>query len=171
MNQYLSEKEALKALKITSFDQINSKNITEFAALFKRIDPEVARMALNKIPEFSKTATTVCEAYKHSFDRSINAIETLNSRYHEAYMKKLEIIEILCKDDDLCSMEREMIIEALLDLESRKTCRDEEDKMAIRYEREVYNKNTDDFWGGVLFGGLLTGVGVVIYKICSGDNE
>ena len=164
MKHYYSESEALDALNITDFTQINSSNFMEFAGLFKDIDPEVGKLALAMIPEFTKVISNVLESYKHSYDRNIEALEKSNSDYHTFCKDLIAVLSKMSEKTDITSEEKIKIIDALLELESRRASNDSEYRAAIREEREAANKRVDsivEIVCGVVItvGSLLIGLG------------
>ena len=54
MKRTISEQKALKLLNIPDFRHLTKDKIVEFASLLYRMDPEVAKKALEQIPEYVK---------------------------------------------------------------------------------------------------------------------
>ena len=166
MKHYYSESEALDALNITDFTQINSSNFMEFAGLFKDIDPEVGKLALAMIPEFTKVISNVLESYKHYYDRNIQALEKSNSDYHTFCKDIIDILSKMSEKSDITSEEKIKIIDALLELESRRASYDSECRNAIREEREAASKRVDSVLNVV--SGVLIVVGSLLIGLSGG---
>ena len=143
MKHFYSESEALNALNITDFSQINSGNIMKFAKLFKDIDPEVGKLALSMIPEFTKTIKEVLDSYKLSYSRNVDALEKSNADYHSFCSDIVGVLSVMSEKTDNSTEEKAKIIEALLELEARRSINDEAYRAAIREEREAHNVRVD----------------------------
>ena len=162
MRQYLSESELLKKLNITDFAQIDCGKFREFVRLFRDIDPEIADKVISTIPEFSKLTMATLDAYKFSYERGVEAIEKSNANYHCFCSEIVSVLKILSEKPDLSTEEKRMIINSLMELESRIAVRDEEDRAAIIAERKEYNNHIDLLLGltvgaALFFGGLILG--------------
>lgn len=164
MKPYYTESDTLKALNISDFSQINSNNIMEFARLFKDIDPEIGKLALSKIPEFTTIITNVVEAYRCSYNRNVEALETSKAEYNDFCSRIVGVLSTMGEKDDNSVEDKAKIIDALLVLEARRSANDEAYRKAIQEEREAHNKHVDLAIGIVcsLFaalGGLVIGLG------------
>lgn len=164
MSKYMSESETLHTLNISDFSQIDSSNIMEFATVFKDIDPEVAGKALAMIPQLAKIALEVSESYKISYNRSIDSINQISANYNSFCSGIIDILSKLSEQPNNTSEDKKLIIDALLELESRKANFDRETRVAIREEREAFNNHTDmvftaivgiaSLLGGIILGGM-----------------
>lgn len=54
MKRTLSEKKVLKKLGIPDFRHMTKDKVVEFASMLSRMDPEVAKKALEQFPEYAK---------------------------------------------------------------------------------------------------------------------
>ena len=104
------------------------------------------------------------ESYKHYYDRNIQALEKSNSDYHTFCKDIIDILSQMSDKPDITSEEKVKIIDALLELESRRASYDSEYRNAIREEREAANKRVDsivEIVCGVVItvGSLLIGLG------------
>lgn len=168
MSKYHSENEVLKALNIKDFSQIDSKNFMEFAKLFKDIDPEVGKMILTMIPEFIAIVKDVLDSYEHSYDRSVDAIEKIQTDYHEFISKIVDILSMMSESSEASTEDKAKIIDALLIIEERRAHYDEEVRAAIKEEREEHHKHV----GQVITAILSTLSLVVVVAIgLSGGGE
>ena len=66
MSYQLSEKDVLKKLGIDDFRHLSKKNIMHFASMIDRMDPEVAKKALEQFPTFASTSKEALMEYKNT---------------------------------------------------------------------------------------------------------
>ena len=64
MPRTLTEQIVLKKLGIPDFRHMTKDKIVQFASVLPRMDPEVAKKALEQFPEFAKSATEIVSYYK-----------------------------------------------------------------------------------------------------------
>ena len=141
MGQYLSEREALQSLNISSFKQIDESNFREFMRIFKDIDPEVARHALSIIPGFQKLVMRTLDEYKHNYDRTVDGIMKVHSDYTAMYSKTVEMLSSMSKNTDNPPEVKIAIINALLELESRYSDKGRECVRDLKEERKEQDNN------------------------------
>ena len=143
MKKYYSESDTLKALNISDFSEINSTNFMKFATLFKDMDPEVGKLALSMIPEFSKIISEVLDSYRLCYSRNVDSLEKSNADYHDFCMEIVRVLSGMSERTDCSPEEKVKIIDALLELEARRAASDDEYRAAIREEREAHNNHVN----------------------------
>lgn len=69
MAQLLSEQKTLRELGIKDFGQLNKEKSIRFASMLHKMEPEVAKKALEQFPEFSRTSRDILSEYKDTLIR------------------------------------------------------------------------------------------------------
>ena len=59
MNRTLTEQKVLRKLGIQDFRHMTKEKVTGFVSMLPRMDPEVAKKALEQFPDFTKTAIAI----------------------------------------------------------------------------------------------------------------
>ena len=69
----MDEKKVLKKLGITDFRHLTKEKVIKMASILDKMDPEVAKKALEQFPEFANTARELLGEYREFFEKGIEA--------------------------------------------------------------------------------------------------
>ena len=131
MSKTLTEQKALRKLGIDNFRQITKDKILEMYTMLDKMDPEVAKKALEQIPEFSKTMREIFSEYQKSIDVSI---EQNGESIRSYYASCDEIISSLQKEldkDNLSFEERRYVMDLMMNIVQMENEKDSENKRFI----------------------------------------
>ena len=105
----LSENDALSRLHVNSFSEISKDNFDEFVLALPKMDPEVAKKALDQFPEYVTYASSAIRDYK---DTLFKAIESGEKGFDTVAKGRLIIIESLGKmlESDNLTFEQKMTV-------------------------------------------------------------
>ena len=116
MNTKMTEKKVLKKLGIEDFTQLTKDKIVSMATMLDKMDPEVAKKAVDQFPDFSKTMKEVFCEYKAHIDEGLKS----NEKSVENYYKDCNLIIISCQNvlekDNLTSVEKISILNYMRDI-------------------------------------------------------
>ena len=116
MDYRISEKRTLKKLGIDDFRHLTKANVVQLASMVDKMEPEVAKKALEQFPEFSGTVKTILLDYKELLNRAIDSDnESLRSTY-ETYNSIIIALQTELDKDTLSFDERKYIIEQMKDI-------------------------------------------------------
>ena len=131
MARTLTEQKVLKKLGIPDFRHITKDKIVQFASMLPRMDPEVAKKALEQFPEFAKSAKEIVSYYKDivykGFDEntaSVNSFYAMCDAINDALREQLQ-------DENLTFEEKSVIIDKMIELAKMKAEKDTENKKFI----------------------------------------
>ena len=127
----MDEKKVLKKLGITDFRHLTKEKVIKMASILDKMDPEVAKKALEQFPEFANTARELLGEYREFFEKGI---EANNQSVKECYNVYHPIIESLQKElekEKLTFEERKYIIEQMKDIADTVYKKDTENKKFI----------------------------------------
>ena len=107
MKYSITEKKALKKLGIPDFRHMTKDKVVQFTSMIHKIDPEVAKAAIEQFPEFRGMATDMvntckevvvklCESNNHSQDQFYSACNSIIS----SLQKELEMPDLSSSDCD-----------------------------------------------------------------------
>lgn len=65
----MSEAKVLKKLDIADFRHLTKDKVIKMASMLDKMDPEVAKKALEQFPEFVNTTKEMLTEYKESLDK------------------------------------------------------------------------------------------------------
>lgn len=146
MAHLLSEQEVLKKLDIKSFGRMNKQKSVHFVSMLDKMEPEVAKKALEQFPEFSKISKEILSGYKDTLDR---CMEANNTSIKAVYDNCNAIIFSLQKElerEDLSFEEKSYIIEQMKIVADMIAKKDTENKNWIK-EMAIIG-------GSILLGGI-----------------
>ena len=128
MDYRISEKRTLKKLGIDDFRHLTKANVVQLASMVDKMEPEVAKKALEQFPEFSGTVKTILLDYKELLNRAIDSDnESLRSTY-ETYNSIIIALQTELDKDTLSFDERKYIIEQMKDIANAVDKKDSENK-------------------------------------------
>lgn len=71
MSRTLTEKKVLKKLGIDDFRHLTKEKVITMATMLDKMDPEVAKKALEQFPEFAKVSKDMLKEYKETLDKGL----------------------------------------------------------------------------------------------------
>lgn len=131
MSRTLTEQKVLKKLGIPDFRHMTKDKIVQFASVLPRMDPEVAKKALEQFPEFAKSATEIVSYYRDvvykGFDEnttSVNSFYAMCDAINNTLREQLQ-------DENLTFEEKSVIVDKMIELAKMKAEKDTENKKFI----------------------------------------
>lgn len=130
MNRPLTEQKVLRKLNIEDFRHLTKNKVITMASMLDKMDPEVAKKALEQFPEFSNTVKEMLIGYKDTLDKSLEANRESVQSYYDSCKA---IIESLQKqlDESLSFEERKYIIDKMFEISKMMGEKDSENKKFI----------------------------------------
>ena len=131
MGRTLAEAQVLKKLDITDFRHLTKEKVMSMASMLDRMDPEVAKKALEQFPEFANTMRQILSEYKQSIDDGLKQ----NAEGVKSYYDTCDAIISSCQKElekeTLSFEERGMILEQMVLIAKMKGDKNSEDKRFI----------------------------------------
>ena len=131
MGRTLTEAQVLKKLDITDFRHLTKEKVISMAAMLDKMDPEVAKKALEQFPEFSSTMREIFSDYKQVLDEGMKQ----NAESVKSYYETCDAIITACQKEldrvDLTFEERCVILDQMLAVAKMKGDKNSEDKRFI----------------------------------------
>lgn len=131
MGKPLTEQKVLKKLGIEDFRHLTKDKVITMASMLDKMNPEVAKKAIEQFPNFSGTMKEILHDYKESLDKAHEAnAESVKSFYDSCDM----IISSLQKElekNDLNFEEKKYIIDKMMEVNRMKGEKDSENKKFI----------------------------------------
>ena len=144
MSKSLTEKKVLKKLGIPDFRHMSKDKVVSFVSMLPRMDPEVAKKALEQFPEFSRTALAITDILKATVERAMESNESSVAVFYAECRSVLEALRAELARDEVTSEDRARIIESMMQV------------LGLLYQKDSENKQ---FLSGLakaatIFGGV-----------------
>ena len=131
MQRSLTETQVLKKLNIEDFRHLTKDKVISMATMLDKMDPEVAKKALEQFPEFANTMRQILSDHKQSLDEGMRQ----NAEGVKSYYDTCDVIISSCQkqleQEDLSFEERRFILEQMVLVAKMKGEKNTEDKKFI----------------------------------------
>ena len=131
MARSLTEQKVLKKLGIPDFRHMTKDKIVAFATMLPKMDPEVAKKALEQFPEFAKTATEIVSYYKELVEKGFDYNDASVKSFYLTCDSIIDTLNEQLKDGNLSFQEKQIIIDKMIELAKMKSDKDTENKKFI----------------------------------------
>ena len=128
MAKLMNEKQVLKKLDIPDFRHITKDKVITLTSMLDRVDPEVARKALEQFPEFANLAREMVIEQKNVIEKAFEENAKGVEAYYAACKQILDGLRTQLEKDDLTHEERSEIIDNMLAVAENMSRKDSEDK-------------------------------------------
>ncbi len=131
MTRTLTEQKVLNKLKIDDFRHLTKDNVISMATMLDKMDPEVAKKALEQFPEFATTTKEMLANYKDTLDKGLVENKESVQNYYDSCNYIIESLKLELDKDDLPFEERKYIIDKMLEVSKMIGEKDSENKKFI----------------------------------------
>lgn len=131
MQRNLTEVQVLKKLNIEDFRHLTKDKVISMATMLDKMDPEVAKKAIEQFPEFTKTMRQIIADYRKSIDEGMKQnTEGVKSFYYTCD-DIISSCQRLIENDELSFEERRYILDQMVVVAKMKDEKNTEDKKFI----------------------------------------
>lgn len=131
MGKSLTEQKVLKKLGIPDFRHLTKAKAITMVSMLDKMDPEVAKKALEQFPDFSNTIKEILAEYKESLDRALESNETSVKSYYDSCDSIIHSLQEELEKSTLSFDERKYIIDKMIEIQKMKGDKDSENKKFI----------------------------------------
>lgn len=128
MSKSLTEQKVLKKLNIKDFRHLTKDKVVSMATMLDKMDPEVAKKAIEQFPDFSNAVKEIFAEYKTILDKAIES----NDKSESSLFDTCDAIITACQkelDKDILTFdEKKYILEKMADIAKIKFEKDSEGK-------------------------------------------
>ena len=146
MSKPLNELKVLKKLNIVDFRHLTKDKVIKMASLLDKMDPEVAKKALEQFPEFAATAKEMLNDYEDTLDKGLEANTESVQSYYAACNSIISSLQGQLENETLSFDERIYIIDQMLEITKMMGEKDSENKKFIATLAGI---------GGLVVGGVI----------------
>ena len=168
MARTLTEQKVLKKLGIPDFRHMTKDKIVAFATMLPKMDPEVAKKALEQFPEFAKTASEIVSYYKEIIEKGFDYNEKSVDSFYLTCDAIIATLNDQLKDGTLSFEEKQIVIDKMIELAKMKSDKDTENKHFIS---DIVGKAAIGFGLAVAAVATVLGVQTQVGKVETSDDE
>lgn len=127
----MSEEKVLKKLDIVDFRHLTKDKVIKMASMLDKMDPEVAKKALEQFPEFANTTKEMLKEYKESLDKGLESNNESVAKVYESYNAIIAALQKELENEELTFDQKKYIIEQMKDVAEKVDKKDTENKKFI----------------------------------------
>lgn len=131
MSKLLTEQKILRKLNIDDFRQLTKDKVITMASMLDKMDPEVAKKALEQFPEFSNVTMEMLNRYKETLEKGLEANKEGVQSYYDSCKSIIESLQNQLEHENLSFEERKYIIDKMLEISKMMGEKDSENKKFI----------------------------------------
>lgn len=131
MSRTLTEAKVLKKLDIPDFRHLTKEKAITMATMLDKMDPDVAKKALEQFPEFSQTMSQLFSEYKQLLDEGLKTNGESVQSFYTTCDEIISACQKLLEKDDLTFDERRFLLEQMVMVAQMKDSKDSENKHFI----------------------------------------
>ncbi len=131
MTKTLTEQKVLKKLDIDDFRHLTKDKVLTMATMLDKMDPEVAKKAIEQFPKFSDTMKDILCDYKQSLDKALEENGESVKSYYATCDAIISSLQKQLDKDDMSFEERKYIIDKMIEVSKMKGDKDSENKKFI----------------------------------------
>ena len=127
----MSEAKVLKKLDIADFRHLTKDKVIKMASMLDKMDPEVAKKALEQFPEFANTTKEMLSEYKESLDKGLESNNESVKAVYDTYNAIIAPLQKELENENLTFEQKKYIIEQMKDVAEKVDQKDTENKRFI----------------------------------------
>lgn len=132
MNRPLTEQKVLRKLNIEDFRHLTKDKVITMASMLDKMEPEVAKKALEQFPEFCKVTKEILFEYKDLLDKLLESNkESVQSLYTSCNIILSDLEKQLDNNNNLSFEEKMIIIDKMIEVSKIISDKDSENKKFI----------------------------------------
>lgn len=131
MGRTLTEQRVLNKLDITDFRHLTKDKVIKMVSMLDKMDPEVAKKAIEQFPEFANTTKEMLIEYKGLLDKGIESNNESVKACYDTYNTIIVSLQKQLEKDNLTFDEKKYIIEQMKEVADKVDKKDAENKRFI----------------------------------------
>lgn len=127
----MSEQKVLRKLDIVDFRHLTKDKVIKMVSMLDKMDPEVAKKALEQFPEFASTTKEMLQDYKEYLDKGLESNNDSVSKVYDTYNAIIVALQKELEKEDLTFEQKKDIIEQMKEVADKVDKKDSENKRFI----------------------------------------
>lgn len=113
MRRTYTEKQVLKKLDIPDFRHLSKDKVIAFASMVPKMQPEVAKKALEQFPNFASTSLDLMRDYKAIFEEVLADDRESTQVCYDMYNRVMDSLQKMLEEDELSFDEKRYILQQM----------------------------------------------------------
>lgn len=113
MSRPYTELQVLRQLDIPDFRHLTKDKVITFASMIPRMDPEVAKKALEQFPNFASTSLDIMKEYREIIETASDDDRESTQKCYEMYDRVMSSLERILQEDKLTFDEKTYILDQM----------------------------------------------------------
>lgn len=113
MSRPYTEIQVLKKLDIPDFRHLTKDKVIAFTSMIPRMDPEVAKKALDQFPNFASTSLDIMKEYREIIETALADDRDGTQKCYEMYDRVMNSLERILQEDELSFDEKAYILDQM----------------------------------------------------------
>lgn len=134
MSRPYTEVQVLKKLDIPDFRHLTKDKVIAFATMIPKMEPEVAKKALEQFPNFASTSLAVMKEYRGVLEDTMRDERESSQICYDMYSRVMDALENILEEDNLSFEEKTYILNQMKDVAdevSKKDCEKANNRIKI----------------------------------------
>lgn len=131
MGRRLTEQKVLKKLGIDDFRHLSKDKVITMASILDKMDPEVAKKALDQFPDFANTVKEILEGYKDTLDKGLVSNDESLKAFYDIHKAIIASLHKELDKDGLTFEQKKYIMEQMKEFSEKVDKKDSENKRFI----------------------------------------
>lgn len=137
MKYSLTEKQVLKKLKIPNFNYMTKDKVVKFVSMLHKMDPEVAKAAIEQFPVFRDLANDIVNNFKQTIDDILDKNGESQRIFYEACNSIIESLRKELESNNIDSAEKDRIENKMIQVANMIGEKDSENKRFLAYTATI----------------------------------
>lgn len=156
MSRPYNELQVLKKLDIPDFRHLSKDKVITFASMIPKMDPEVAKKALEQFPNFASTSLDIMKEYRGVIETALADDKESTLKCYEMYDRVMNSLERILQEEELSFDEKTYIL-------------DQMKLVADEVSRKDYEKSSNRLKLIGIAGGVAASIVAVLGSIIGSD--
>lgn len=131
MSKTLTEQKVLKKLGIKDFRHLTKDKVLTMATMLDKMDPEVAKKALDQFPDFAAVMKEILIEYKQSLDKGLDQNRESVMSCYATCDAIIGSCQQMLEKDDLSFEQKQEVLRYMAEIAQMKFAKDSENKQFI----------------------------------------
>lgn len=126
MNRQYTEMQVLKKLDIPDFRHLTKDKVIAFATMIPRMNPEVAKKALEQFPNFASVSFEIMKEYREIIEQSMDDERESTQVCYDMYDRVMVSLEKMLDEENLSFEEKTYILNQMKEVSIEVSKKDSE---------------------------------------------
>ncbi len=128
MSKTLTETQVLNKLDIPDFRHLSKDNVMSFVSMIDKMDPEVAKKALEQFPDFAKVSIEGLNDLKDTVSKGMDDDKESVNRFYDMCDNIIDVIKLAMSDGVVTFEEKKYCIDKMQEIARMASEKDSEGK-------------------------------------------